>query len=69
MSKKDDFNQLVKNFYDNNKIDENNDEKYMKGFRLRLGKFISQPQLKENQDVQKIVVDCIANDYKYYSKN
>ena len=68
MSKKDDFNQLVKNFYDNNKIDENNDEKYMKGFRLRLGKFISQPQLKENQDVQKIVVDCIANDYKYYSE-
>ncbi|CYV16931.1 hypothetical protein HO918_01690 [Streptococcus suis] len=62
MSRSEEFNQLVKSFYDRNF------EKYMSGFRLRLGKFISQQQLKENQDVQKIVVGCIANDYKYYSE-
>ncbi|HFI0596207.1 TPA: hypothetical protein ACGO0K_001319 [Streptococcus suis] len=48
MSRSEEFNQLVKSFYDRNfekyRINVNNDEKYMSGFRLRLGKFISQQQ-------------------------
>lgn len=68
MSKRDDFNQLVENFYKRNRINKNNDEKYMRGFRLKLGKFISQEQLKEHPKIQNIIVDCINKDYKYYSE-
>lgn len=65
MSKSEEFEKLVEKFYRRNHI-ENHEEKYMKGFKRRLGRFLS--QLDDNLIVKKIILDCIKDNYKYYSK-
>lgn len=65
MSKSEEFNLLVREFYKRNHI-EDYEEKYIKGFRRRLGRFLS--QLDDGSEVKQIILDCIKDNYKYYSK-
>ncbi|WP_455161187.1 phosphoribosyltransferase-like protein [Streptococcus timonensis] len=62
------FDVLVTTFYERNSLNVDYCDKYMKGFRNRLGKFISQKELELRPDVKHIVVDCIKNHYQYYSQ-
>lgn len=62
------FDALVNAFYERNSLNVDYCDKYMKGFRNRLGKFISQKELELQPDVKHIVVDCIKNHYQYYSQ-
>ena len=63
-----DFDALVNTFYERNSLNMDYCDKYMKGFRNRLGKFISQKELELRPNVKHIVVDCIKNHYQYYSQ-
>lgn len=65
-----DFNKLVKNFYKRNKVNDETNEEYLKNFRVRLGKFLSQKSLnlRENLKVKEIIVKCLREDYRYYSE-
>ena len=65
MSNSEEFNLLVQKFYSRNHI-EDHEEKYIKGFRRRLGRFLS--QLDDGSEVKQIILDCIKDNYKYYSK-
>lgn len=65
MSNSEEFNLLVQKFYSRNHI-KDYEEKYIKGFRRRLGRFLS--QLDDGSEVKQIILDCIKDNYKYYSK-
>lgn len=65
MSNSEEFNLLVQEFYSRNHI-KDHEEKYIKGFRRRLGRFLS--QLDDGSEVKQIILDCIKDNYKYYSK-
>ena len=65
MSNSEEFNLLVQKFYSRNHI-KDHEEKYIKGFRRRLGRFLS--QLDDGSEVKQIILDCIKDNYKYYSK-
>lgn len=67
MEKSEEFNELINSFYERNKIATDSKEEYIYGLRNRLGKFLAQfgdTQSEEN----KIIADCIKNDYLYYSQ-
>lgn len=67
MNTSEEFEKLVQSFYKNNHINDETGEKYTRGFRNRLGKFLA--QVSTNFEEKQIIVDCIKNDYKYYSKD
>ena len=68
--KKINFDKLVKEFYQRNKVNDETNEEYLENFRLRLGKFLSQKSLnrQENLAVKKIIFKCLKEDYRFYSE-
>ena len=65
------FDKLVKEFYERNKVNDETNEEYLKNFRVRLGKFLSQKSLnlRENLKVKEIIIKCLREDYRYYSED
>jgi len=64
------FDKLVKEFYERNKVNDETKEEYLENFRLRLGKFLSQKSLNlpENLAVKNIIFKCLKEDYRFYSE-
>lgn len=64
----DEFNNIVSEFFNRNQIQEDSQEKYIKGFSRKFGRFLSQEPFREHQDVKNMVMKCIKDEYRYYSQ-
>ncbi|MFC6293589.1 hypothetical protein BHU61_10595 [Macrococcus epidermidis] len=68
MEKSEEFNVIIKNFYERNNIRDNIEDDYLQNFRNKFGKFLSQEGLKENDEIKQEILSIISNDYSYYSE-
>lgn len=61
------FTKIINEFYSRNEVDEKCKDDYLNNFSNKLGKFITQNALQNNQDVKQEVIKIIKEDYYYYS--
>ncbi|HFD6277727.1 hypothetical protein SA5211_1223 [Staphylococcus aureus subsp. aureus SA5211] len=62
------FNQAVIKFNKRNKINKSSNDEYIKNFRNKFGKFLSQSFLNSNNVIKQEIIKIIKDEYYYYDQ-
>ncbi|PZJ17129.1 phosphoribosyltransferase-like protein [Staphylococcus aureus] len=62
------FNQAVIKFNKRNKINKSSNDEYIKKFRNKFGKFLSQSILNSNNVIKQEIIKIIKDEYYYYDQ-
>lgn len=68
MKQTEEFNQVVSKFNERNKINKSSNDEYIKNFRNKFGKFLSQSSLSSNNEIKQEIIKIIKDEYYYYDQ-